>query len=521
VGQFADLAMMLTGAGVGLWLAKRYSDESLVRGCFLTIGVVLIVSPVVNPQYLLWIVPFFALGASGVLTRRKHELAIGTAYLAIGGIGYLLALFGWADLLAPSSFAFGWPTPRTITSLWTALSTTSNMWSLLPSLGSKLALLSTLSVLTGGVLAAVGTIRGRESLAGKELAAAKVAPPLRYRSFATVSLPINIVEAFALASPSFAPPPKLSASVTASGARSASIAVATVRGDQVRFAAFAVTRRRKIQRMLYYYSPTYPDSGSENSTVVGTKQALQNLLGKFPIAQVRAGALPGELGHTGVGTMLVDVAGTLPNTIWGGANSHILLSWIRTGGILVFAGDVPGFYSVGSGPMTVGVDQHLAPNVSVVGSGVLLPPGIVGGAATSWVTTPYEHPSSWGTALGLSYNAGAVPLSIEGILANHGTVLGHIGPHRDTSEAFVPIGSGGVVDFSGYDTAGSIANDIAHLVLSNFFSHIGYSVATSILSSRGVLHLALPRRAKGIEVFASSTNRHAIWTWAKEIPWNK
>lgn len=519
VGQVGDFAMLATGLFVGLWLARGRSGVSLVRGCFLTMGIVLIVSPVVNPQYLLWIVPFFALGASGVLTAWKRELRIGMVCVAIGGIGYLLALFGWAELMAPSSFAFGWPSPHTIAALSTALSTRTNAWPLPATLRSKLALLCTIFVLAGGIVAVVGTVKGRGPSGQADALADERVAPRRYWQLLAASGLFIFIEAFGLVAPALTPSPAISATVVASSARSATISVTTRHGEQARFAAFAMTKRQRIRRVLYYYSPTRPDSGAENSTVIGTEQALQELLGKLSVVQVDARTLPGALRQPGSGTMLVDVAGTLPNTIWGGAQSQILLAWIKSGGIVALAGDVPGFYSVSPGPMTVRAGRYLAPNVTAVGNDALLPPGVVGGSAF-WNAAPATRPSAWGTGLGLTYTYDAVPLFTDQILAHHGTILGLIGRDYTTSEAFVPLGRGGIVDFAGFDLAQPIAEDISHLILSNFFSHIGDAVATTVVSAHGTLHISVPRGTKGIEIFAAATNPFAVWTRSKELPWN-
>jgi len=517
-GQFGDIVMVLTGLGVGVWLGQGRDEVALVRGCFLTIGVVLLVSAVVNPQYLLWITPFFALGAAGVISARPRQFVAGVVCLAVGGVGYLLALFGWAELLAPSSLAFGWPAAGTITSLWTTLAGTGGPWPLPPSLRSKLALFCALFVLGAGVLAVVGMRRGaREPLEHVTMSRSTREHPRRtVAAFGAVALGLGAVEVLGLITPSFGPDPSLTALITSQHKGRAEVSV-TTRGDD-RVSAFAVSDHQPIKRVIVYYSPDRPDSGAENSTVVGTEQALQTLLTSLPITTASAASLPHTLSTAPAGTLLVDVAGTLPNTIWGGGRSHILLSWIKAGGVLALAGDEPGLYAVGRGPMTVGPAKRLAPNVERLRPSALLPRGVIDGS-TTWGAVPYGPRSMWATALGLRYSDDAVPLSIDQVLAHRGTVLGLLGRRHNTTEAYVPLGRGGVVDFAGYDIAGVVANDIAHLVLANFFSRVGTSVVTRMVSGHATLSVPLPSGARAIEVFATSTNPNVVFARAKRLTW--
>jgi len=520
VGQIGDLIMVLTGLGVGIWLGYGRDEVALVRGCFLTIGVVLLVSAVVNPQYLLWIAPFFALGAAGVISVHPRQFVAGVVCLAVGGVGYLLALFGWAELLAPSSLAFGWPTAGTITSIWTTLAETGGPWPLPPSLQSKLALLCTLFVLGAGVLAVVGMRQSAREPLDRTTTSQSISAGEHSRrtvaAFGAVALGLGAVEVLGLITPSFGPDPSLTALITGRQRGHVEVSV-TARGDE-QVTAFAVSDHQPIKRIVMYYAPDHPDSGAENSSVVGTKQALQPLLASLPITTANAASLPHILSHASSGTLLVDVAGTLPNTVWGHGRSHILLAWIRQGGIIATAGTVPGLYAVGRGPMTVGPANRLAPNVELMDLNALLPPGVIDGN-TDWNAVPAEGRNTWATALGLHYTADAIPISINQVLADHGTVLGHLGPDHKTSEAYIPLGRGGVVYFAGYDIAGDVANDIAHLVLANFFSRVGTSVVTRMVSGRATLSVALPSGVRAIEIFATSTNPNVVWSNSRRLTW--
>ena len=522
VGQCADLVMVLTSVAVGVWLARHGNKLSLVKGCFVAIGVVLGVSTVVNPQYLLWILPFFALGAAGLLGGHARRFQIAAGLVALGGVLYLVAIVGWAELLAPASFAFGWPAAATIPALWRALARASGPWPLPPLLYQKLTLGGTLCVLAGGSLAAVEALRGRRVTRGSaDLSVTSESTRHRRRAAAlgaATGLAIVAIEVLGLLTPSLAAvvPSSFKVLVRHVGQRRAKIVFTAARRERV--SVFAVSNRPNIKQIVVYYSPDRPDSGATNGTVVGTEQTLSYVLPDVPIKTASASSLPEILSQTGTGTLLLDAAGTLPDTVWGRGRAGLLLSWIRAGGILAFAGDRPGYYAVGKGPSLVDPTNHLASDVQVLGARAILPAGVVAGTPL-WGAVPNGHRSTWATALGLQYTDDAIPLSTRDVLLHHGVVLGLLVRRDNTSEAYVPLGKGGVVDFAGYDYSAPVANDVAHLVIANFFSRLGPSVMTQVGSGRMTLTVSVPRSARAIEVFATATNPDVVWARARRIPW--
>jgi hypothetical protein len=215
------------------------------------------------------------------------------------------------------------------------------------------------------------------------------------------------------------------------------------------------------------------------------------------------------------GTLIVDVSGSLPNTIWGPSGSGRLMPWLDGGGLLAFAGAVPGRYSVGIGTVIsrdVDGKSVQSPHMAIVPNGVLLPAGVVGWNDVSKTAT---RQSGWSAALGTSYVSDSVPIISRAVIANGGAVLGRTSDGL-TSEAFIPRGLGGVLVFAGTVfpiQTGLISTDLARLVATNWFSHVGYvaqknSDATSTL-------LRVPTRSTywALEVVLfDSSSPTGLWT---------
>lgn len=519
----AVVATILVSITAGFWSRKQCSEIVLAKACLVAMAASLVFSPVVNPQYLLWVIPLLAIGAGGLYGGRSDWYKGALSLLAVGGIGYLISLFGWPELLAPSSAAFGWPSAQTIMAFWALLARDSGPSWLPASLGAKLAFVCTCFVLLGGGLATAGLLGARNAILGTQpIARSQLPRHMRWPRIALVATVMVAIEVAALAAPVAASAPILNATVIRELPDNVRI---DVRGDTagVQLAAFPISKRPLIRHVLVYWSPTYPDSGAMNTTVLGTTQALQNLLDKVPVTAVDAHGLGAALQHSesAPGTLLLDAAGTLPTTIWNTRRSSILKNWINAGGILAFAGNIPGYYSVSKGPIVVPSHGQfqLASTVEVLGINHLLPTGIVAGF-DNWLQAPYTRSSRWARALGLEYSQGEVPISVKAVIADGGSPLGLVGDQGNTSEAFVPLGRGGILDFAGIDIPGTIAHDVARLIQTDWFGEVAPPVVSNSGARRAVLDIQLPPSATSIEVVAFSDNSHADWTWTKRLTWN-
>ena len=516
VSHLSLTGMVVLAFAIALSYGRREDGRSLIKACLAAVGCSLALSVVVNPQYLLWIAPMLSLGAAGVLGGRARLYQLGTLLLALGGVGYLLASFGWAELLAPASAALGWPSSATMQGLWSALGRRGAPTWLPATLGAKLILGCGVSVLIAAALVVIG-LAGRQQRPSRA-----VTPPVDARGprhGLRYSLGLVLFETAALCVPLFGAAPAMSAYLRASSSGRIRLSIHASGAAKTRFTVFALTGRPRVDRVTVYVSPTRFDSGATPATVVGTVQTLQSLLGS-EIAQVSASQLPRFLAATGAasGNLLVVPGGTLPTTAWGPHRESLLRTWLHAGGLLAFVGNIPGFYAVAPGLGPTVRNGHLVRDgkFTALGATALLPGGVVTGA-TDWSAPPAVNVSRWGAALGLLYSSCMIPISASGVIAHGGTVLGLTNAAGDTSEAFLPRGRGGLLLFAGTDQPAPVAHDIARLVETDWFAHASPPFAGG--SVRAGFHLLLPQSVRRVEVAAFLSNSQSVWIWSRALRW--
>jgi hypothetical protein len=353
----------------------------------------------------------------------------------------------------------------------------------------------------------------------------------RMRLVVVVALVVTLVEVLGFAAPSVAAPGALRASISDSGKSSASIRVVDPTHQPMEVTAFPVSISSPVRTVLFYRSTDRPDSGSEDAIVLGTLQMLTDRLAtadpRVAIRVVDAQGLARALARQARprSVLLVDVSGTLPNTVWGPGGSGILQPWLERGGLLAFAGDVPGYYAVARGS-AIGVVRDgrlsLARGVETVGVSQLLPPGVIAGP-DDWTRVPLQQQSSWAEDLGLSYASDELDLSSTAVRGVQGEVLGTTG-HGRTSEGFVPVGLGGVLVFAGQTVppgsdTGPIATDLVHLIAADWFADQGLPASSSTGGRTVSLHVPLAAETTAIEIIAFNRSIESDWLWTKELAW--
>jgi hypothetical protein len=342
-------------------------------------------------------------------------------------------------------------------------------------------------------------------------------------SLLRVIIAILLVEAVSLLGPRLTVAPTFSAARVNVSAASSQIKVTNESRTRLRVVAFRVSSAAGVHQILFYRSQVRPDVGAVDASVVGTYQNLAAELNVVApgvrLTMVDAQQLAAAIGNrsTPKGTLIVDVSGTLPNTVWGPGGSGNLVPWLEGGGLLAFAGAVPGRYSVGKGVISTVVDGKsvLSPHMVGVRNGILLPAGVVGSSDLSHTSATRQ--SGWSAALGTSYVSDTVQIFSRAVIANGGAVLGRTS-HGLTSEAFIPRGQGGVLAFAGNAFAiqtGLISTDLARLVATNWFSHSGYVAQKSTDASSIFLRVPTKSKDSAIEVVLfDSSSPTGLWTRA-------
>ena len=509
----------LVSLGIGYWCSQGRRISALVMGSMITMLAVLVLNPVTNPQYLLWVLPVAAVGAVGLLQRQLY-FRISLGLMAVAGIGYLIGSFGWGTFLAPSAKYLGWPSPTLINSQLSYLGRVSGPGWLPQSPTGQIHLAVCVVALCATACLAVTFFKGRAPL---EARPNRASPPYPRSGvyLLRVIIAILLVEAVSLLGPRLTVAPTFSAARVNVSAASSQIKVTNESRTRLRVVAFPVSSAAGVHRILFYRSQVRPDVGAVDASVVGT---YQNLAAELNVvapgvrltmvdAQQLAAAIANQ--STPKGTLIVDVSGTLPNTIWGPGGSGNLVPWLEGGGLLAFAGTVPGRYSVGKGVISTVVDGKsvLSPHMVGVHNGILLPAGVVGSTDSSH--TPATRQSGWSAALGTSYVSDTVQIFSRAVIANGGAVLGRTS-YGLTSEAFIPRGQGGVLVFAGNAfpiQTGLISTDLARLVAANWFSHSGYVAQKSTDASSIFLRVPTKSKDSALEVvLLESSNPTGLWT---------
>jgi Gpi18-like mannosyltransferase len=510
----------LVSLGIGYWCSQGRRISALVMGSMIAMLAVLVLNPVTNPQYLLWVLPVVAVGAVGLLQGQLY-FRISLGLMAVAGIGYLIGTFGWGTFLAPSARYLGWPSPASINSQLGYLGRVSGPGWLPQSIRGQIHLAVCVVALCAMAGLAVTFFKGRAPLEARPTRAS--APYRRSGVYLLrVTIAILLVEAVSLLGPRLTVAPTFSAARVNVSAASSQIKVMNESRTRLRVVAFPVSSAAGVHQILFYRSQVRPDVGAVDASVVGTYQNLAAELNVVApgvrLTMVDAQQLAAAIanGSTPKGTLIVDVSGTLPNTVWGPGGSGILVPWLEGGGLLAFAGGVPGRYSVGKGVViSTRVDGKsvLSPHVVIVHNGILLPAGVVG-SIDLW-QTPATRQSGWSAALGTSYVSDNVQIFSRAVIANGGAVLGRTN-HGLTSEAFIPRGQGGVLVFAGNvfpSQTGLISNDLARLVATNWFSHSGYVAQKSTNASSILLRVPTKSKDSALEVvLLDSSSPTGLWT---------
>jgi hypothetical protein len=492
--QISPFLMLSLSFVFGWRVLQSPSPVRLVRMVTMSMLVVLAISPVVSPQYLLWVLPGLTiLGACASTRRARWSLFASWLGLGVAALLYLVALFGLGELLAPMSRAFGVPSPGFIEGEWRWLAS-GKAFSLLPAAdGSKLTLLASLIAVVAAILLVIGAIWVGNGPAPELLEAS----PSRWTGWPSGLLGLSCcLEAFALCAPLLGGAVMPSASVQLVGAHEAVLRLSRVPEEPI---AVFLTKGSPIEDIDVYEPGPYPTSGSSSAAVLGTFQALSNQGLGVTIRGVDAAGLLAamENGTKALHTLVVDVAGTLPTTVWGTKRFEPLRSFLSHGGTLAFAGNIPGVYQVKPGPVTVEQKGHqvLAPGDQLLPDDALLPAGLIVGS-DRWGIDPSSRPSRLAEGLGLRYANLEVPVSAQAVEKLGGVDFGFKGPDGTTSEAQIPLDGGQLLVFAGVTTPASITNDLGTLLRSGWFGRTG---PVEVVTPKG--HDALVR----IERFGAAT----------------
>jgi glycosyl transferase family 87 len=468
------------------WRLKRplVSDRfsAILYGHVFILVAIFLTSPLTNPQYMVWILPFLTLlyGLKGEYFKRSWILSV---------VGFLFNLIwlGPGYFFYPSALFLGVPSVASLVAFNTAFVAVS-----LPTI--------TLCQFVG-FAAIFSCLKPRFPWTQREGIIHAVKSPSPQVAFDS-KLPKRMGRALALgaiflvasmgfvafnSTPSFTVAPSYAIS------NYTVIHNSTYLHAQAQLHLSAGTYAAEINSLLIplrtlpnqppiyiYYDASYPTSLTD---IRGWKGLTDHL--PFELQQrnyssnttlVNAQRLASILA-TDTGDIIVTASGTLPST----TDITALKSFIQRGGTLFWIGDRIGYYTTGSAlalnrdsPMNLGYNaQRQLFNGVIVQSNA---------SSLSYVVGQRQGPYSAGDlttnlsrTLDLNYPETTVGIDLTNLTRLGGTALGRINTHTNqTSLALIPIGQGKLVLFGGgitnqFASSGevTVASDIAQMLSSN------------------------------------------------------
>lgn len=499
LGEISDVLVALVGASFWIVLRRRSQIRMVAVTSIILIGILLI-GPLTNPQYVVW-----AMAPLAALSVGRPWIRNGLLCVGIGGICFDMGLVGPSGLLGPLSVITGWPSPGLIAREMQWL-LTSRAWfgytpgSVLRVAGWSLTMVGLVVTIGNAVLSHVlraprGDAAMQSSGEYGDTAAWRSSRGRRWRLGSQVGQLAAVVGALTLLaevvvmSPGQAPVQLTARYTPGPGSGGVTWHVAQVPPGRLHVTALTAASSPPGRNVVLYVGSSYPLSGSSSYEVQGLVNHLPVDLRQdgaaIPVSTVGAVGLIHALRPSGAtGRVVVLATGTLPRTVWS-STVNLVSPFLWAGGLIVWGGDLPGYYSVGPSPtMTATASPVKTPSFTcgprperakryplVKAVSVLGTPGVDRFLGASNVL-----PSTWGWSCAAavpSQVASALSLSSDSLhagpttawLARHGgTSLGYVSRGR-SSISWIPQGAGGILLFGGRVNGASLASDAA-LILS-------------------------------------------------------
>ncbi len=496
------VASMLTG--IVLWrrastLTRWPSVETLCVLSVVSMVALYSVLGLVNPQHLLWILPFLIL-----VSPRWRSLGRLVVVISLAGLAYLFSLQGPAVFFYPLA-------------VFTPLLNVESLdvqvrayWALGGLISTRLQ--QDLLFAAGGigyaalVAAAYYLIKGwTASTSPAEVprvssGAGHRKDGLRLARFTAAGVAFLVVSQAFVLSEGIPPAGVFGAADYDS---SQSIVTVDLRGHGIydttyRIAVVGLTNRPEPLPIHLYYDDRYPVSNTSRPRIFGILDHLTSelLTAEHPseIRMTDALALVNLL--RGPPAVLIVAATALPQGVFF-PDSSLMRDWIERGGILIWTGALIGRY-MGTSRGRV-IDMYGGGGESRWGPTFIMGFDPVKDERDGTGTMP----TSWTDALDLRYPLTAWGSSLADAAAVDGLALGFVteGPDSRTSLSVLPVGNGSVALFGNapgpvftYSAEDVIAHDIARLLISGILQNPSGN-ETALLGSREI-HLARGEEAR-------------------------
>jgi hypothetical protein len=489
---YVRMVVYIAEAALVAWSVVRTSRDpgarSLLSTAVVLLSAVLIIGPLTQPQYLLWLMPVLIALTVAYGGPRWAPWVLGAA--AIPFILMILGPYALAGPLARFTHLLSQQVVSGHVEAWLVSGPgTSTFQTLAYARGSVVVvgLVALVALIihwartrtpAAGVAAAVPGEASRydsvpqphepEAVPGPNAAPRRMSgtrlAALTVLAAATVTLVGSLLAAAATLQRTEPAAALTSASGNAKGL-DVRLALRLATGQrQVRLVAFPTRPATPIRRIYLYYDPRYPYAGTDQRTQLGVVDHLRAEMSlrsaKVPVRTLGAAGLASVLRNqtSATSTAIVDTSGVFPDSVFAN-DADLVTPWLLRGGTMVWGGSPLGWYSSATGSKP---PFRSPPSVGALGAERILGPGFASLAGQpsriATIATPY------GTAMGITYqptSVGVPPLVAE---LRGGATLGWVGAGYSSVTA-VPVGHGTVLIFGGsvYDEEDLVRDTVAIL----------------------------------------------------------
>jgi hypothetical protein len=450
--------------------------------------------PQVNPQHLLWVLPFLILA-----TAVWRRLLVPTVVVSLAGLAFLLSLQGVAVFFYPLAVF------TSILGVEGIQAQVVGYWNL-PGLVSTRLQMDLLTLASGIgyvalVLAAYLVAKAffASPVAVQGPAPASANPAALPRMERSLRVTITALAVFLVVSQGFILVQDVPAPATVEGVvsdpRLGTVSV-DLRGHTLfptsyRVTALALDADPQALPLYLYHDDAYPISNTSAPRIFGLIDHLRSELARArtptEIRLVDAASLASLL--AGPPVILVMATTAWPATVLPDQPT-LVRQWLERGGILIWSGALLGAYAGREDGETL--DLRTAYPTRPWGPSVILgfDPIQVGGPNRT------SAPGPWGAALDIRFPTATWGARASEIEARGGLTLGRLTAEEDpkASLALFPVGNGTVALFGGplgpvftYSAEDVVAHDIARLLLSGLLFNPSGGQATLLGSVRVVL----------------------------------
>jgi len=526
VAQVEQIGLLVTiGVAVlaGWWLKRSGDRASLISLSLLTMFMVVLATPVLNDQYVLWYFPLLVIAASGVLQGKRTWFVSSAIVLSVVCPLQVLFLLGPSELFAPMAYAFGWPSTGSIGHQWWILYQPRGVSTFLPS-----TLVDRLSVVLALVSsAAMALLLIALWTAERDRRATPIVhhfgDHVQHRRLLGVAIgTCVVVECFALIATAVVTQPRVRSEVSVSNApHTALLKVASNQSAPLLLTGFAARLPQGRQQIYFYLPANSSCQSTANANVLGVLQSLKSLLGPDEVTTIGTKKFAQLVSNVSIAahSVVIDVTGVLPTSLWGKNKSALLSNWMAKGGKFVWAGGVPEHFVASPNARCHSVAyateqqaKHRHQDDALVPLDIITPPN-------HWYPSAAKTSSNWRSALGLRFGLQNSPLSIAAISHHHGLVLGTIDQWNSTNVAFTPVHQGGLLYFASGPDGELLGSDLARLLHGEVLDALGDPQTALATSKNTTLTVLRTPGTTAIGLVAIEDNPTSIWMHRELRPW--